>query len=160
MNRAVGLDELGVLGNHSKVSHGGQLIREMVKEYNYVTVNNMAVGGPWTWVQRGKETVMSCLDLAYASQNLVPFIKQVTIDKDRKDKTSFIVCGSSSFKQSVKLEIQDYPMIFGDFVMKEKISDKYLGQVLHGGGLEESALATAQERAGKIRGATMEINLL
>ena len=57
----------------------------------------------------------------------------------------------------MKLEIQDHPMMFGDFVMKEKISDKYLGQVLHGGGLEDSAFATVQERAGKIRGATMEI---
>ena len=73
------------------------------------------------------------------------------------DKTAFIVCGSRSFKESVKNEIQDHPIMFGDFMMKEKVSDKYLGQVLHGGGLEESALATVQERAGKIRGATMEI---
>ena len=39
----------------------------------------------------------------------------------------------------------------------EKVSDKYLGQVLHGGCLEESALATSQVRAGKIMGANMEI---
>ena len=84
MNRAVGNDELGVEGNHGKVSHGGQLIREMVKEYKYVNLNNMAVGGPWTWVQRGKESVKSCLDLAYASENILPFIKCVLIDKDKK----------------------------------------------------------------------------
>ena len=83
MNRYVGSDELGVSGNHSKVSHGGQLIREMVKENNYVTLNNIAVGGPWTWVQRGKESIKNCLDLAYASKNLMPFIKLVVIDKDR-----------------------------------------------------------------------------
>ena len=41
--------------------------------------------------------------------------------------------------------------------MKEKESDKYLGQVLHGSGLGASALATAQERAGRIKGATLEI---
>jgi hypothetical protein len=40
---------------------------------------------------------------------------------------------------------------------KERESDKYLGQILHGGGLEESALATAKERAGRIKGATLEI---
>jgi hypothetical protein len=57
----------------------------------------------------------------------------------------------------VKMEMQDHPMIFGDFVMKARVSDKHLGQVLHGGWLEESALATVQERAGKICGAAMEI---
>ena len=36
-------------------------------------------------------------------------------------------------------------------------ADQYLGHVLHGGGLEEIAHATVQERAGRIRGATMEI---
>ena len=44
--------------------------------------------------------------------------------------------------------------------MKENISDKYLGQVLHGGGWEGSTLATVQERAGKIRGAAMEIKYI
>ena len=73
------------------------------------------------------------------------------------DKTSFIVCGSKDYKKSAKENLEDNPLVFGDFVMKEKISDKYLGQVLHGGGLEESALATVQERAGRVRGATMEI---
>ena len=66
------------------VSYGGQLIRDMVKDRNYITINNLAEGGPWTWVQRGKESVRSCLDLAYASQNLLPFIKCMVIDKDRK----------------------------------------------------------------------------
>ena len=47
--------------------------------------------------------------------------------------------------------------MFGDFEVKERESDKYLGQILHGGGLDESALATAQERAGRIKGATIEI---
>ena len=47
--------------------------------------------------------------------------------------------------------------MFGDFEVKVRISDKYLGQILHGGGLEESALATAKERAGRIKGAAIEI---
>ena len=83
MNRAVGSDELGVAGNHNKVSHGGQLFREMVKEHNYIAVNILAIGGPWTTVQRGKEYVKSCLDLAYASQNLLPFIKSLVIDNNK-----------------------------------------------------------------------------
>ena len=47
--------------------------------------------------------------------------------------------------------------MFGSFEVKERESDKYLEQVLHGGGLEQSALATAHERAGRIKGASMEI---
>ena len=47
--------------------------------------------------------------------------------------------------------------MFGDFAVKENESDKYLGQILHSSGLEESALATVQERAGRVKGATLEI---
>ena len=49
------------------------------------------------------------------------------------------------------------PLMFGQFTIKQKESDKYLGQVLRGGGLEESAAATVRERLGRIKGATMEI---
>ena len=92
-------------------------------------------------------------------------VKLATMLKDKgleahPDKTAFIVCGSSSFKQKVKDDLEDHPLTFGNFEMKEKVSDKYLGQVLHGGGLEESALATVQERAGRLRGATMEIKTI
>ena len=43
LNRAVGSDEWGITGNHSKVSYGGQHIRDIVKEKDYVILNNMAV---------------------------------------------------------------------------------------------------------------------
>ena len=73
------------------------------------------------------------------------------------EKTSYIIVGSDSFKKKMKEKVAETPIMFGEFKVMEKVSDKYLGQVLHGGSLEESALATAQIRAGKIRGATMEI---
>ena len=63
-NRAVGSDLWGITGNHSKVSMGGQLIRDMIIEKDYVILKHIAIGGPWTWVQRGNETVRSCLDIA------------------------------------------------------------------------------------------------
>ena len=47
--------------------------------------------------------------------------------------------------------------MFGDFQLKQRESDRYLGQVLHGAGLDMSAEATAQERVGRIKGATLEI---
>ena len=47
--------------------------------------------------------------------------------------------------------------MFGKFEMKRKESEKYLGQILHTGGLSKSAEATVEDRAGKIRGAAIEV---
>merc|ERR1711895_263370 len=65
--------------------------------------------------------------------------------------------GTSSFKKKVREELKNSPLIFGTFEMKEKESEKYLGQVIHSGGLEKSSLATVQESIGRIKGATLEI---
>ena len=46
MNRAIGSDKWGIVGNHDKVSYGGHLVRDMVKERNGVILDNMAEGGP------------------------------------------------------------------------------------------------------------------
>ena len=73
------------------------------------------------------------------------------------DKTSYIICGSKEFKRKAKEDLKAKPLMFGDFAVKEKESDKYLGQILHSYGMEESALATVQERAGRVKGATLEI---
>ena len=56
----------------------------MVKQRNCIILNNMAEGGPWTWVQRGKEHIKICLHLAICSQNLHPFVKIVRIDENRE----------------------------------------------------------------------------
>ena len=123
LNRAVGSDELGVSGNHSKVSYGGQLVREMVKENNYVTVNNMAEGGPWTWIQRGKETVKSCLDIAYASQNLLPYIKLVMIDKDKKFTPRRAIWKNNEFK-SVYTDHLSMEIVLGGMSRRKQKMEK------------------------------------
>jgi hypothetical protein len=76
------------------------------------------------------------------------------------DKICFIVVGSRKYKEKVKRDLQDRPLMFGDFLVKKHESDKYLGQILHGGGLGMSAEATVRERMGKIKGATMEIKTI
>ena len=71
----------------------------------------MAVGGPWTWVKRGNETIKSCLDIAIASRNLLPFVKSVTIDKERKftpkrviiKKGEYLSVHTDHFTMEVKL---------------------------------------------------------
>ena len=54
-------------------------------------------------------------------------------------------------------DLQQNPLKFGDFPVKQKEFDRYLGQILHGGGLDRCAEATVQERTGRIKGATREI---
>ena len=67
------------------------------------------------------------------------------------------MCGSKKFKDKVEKDIQTNPLVFETFDIKQRVSDKYLGQILHSDGLEASAAATVRERAGRIRGATTEI---
>ena len=48
LNRDIGNDEYGVIGNHDNISYGGKLVRELIKTGEYIMVNNMniAKGGP------------------------------------------------------------------------------------------------------------------
>ena len=86
-NRAVGDGELGVKGNKSQVSYGGGLIRDLVSTGNFFIMINiqfgLARGGPWTRVCPGTGS-LSCLDLAIGSSNLLPYVRMVQIDSDRR----------------------------------------------------------------------------
>ena len=72
-----------------------------------------------------------------------------------KDKTCFIVVGYKSYKRMVEQDLVGNQ--FDHFDVKQRTADRYLGQVLHGGGLEKCAEATVLERAGPFRGAAMDI---
>ena len=87
MNRAIGRGRWGVKGNTPTVSPGGQMIREqLLQTEEFTLLNNLelAKGGPFTWVQPGREKASSCLDLALASANLVPFVASLVIDSKRE----------------------------------------------------------------------------
>ena len=43
----------------------------------------------------------------------------------------------------------------GDFEVKEKDKDKYLGDILHQGGLSCSVMATVKDRSGKVKAAML-----
>ena len=60
------------------------------------------------------------------------------------DKTCFIVCGNRKFKDNVEKDLKRNPLLFGNFPVKHRKHDRYLGQVLHGGALDCSAEATVQ----------------
>ena len=50
INKHIGNDELGVTGNHQKISPGGKLIRELLSSEAFICMNNSskAIGGPFT----------------------------------------------------------------------------------------------------------------
>ena len=72
------------------------------------------------------------------------------------EKSGIIIVGSKSFKEKVKKEILENPIEFHNFKLDVKIKEKYLGQMIESN-LASSALATVKERAGKIKGAAMEV---
>ena len=84
-NRAIGNDYLGVAGNHCPVSFGGELVRELLEDDNYVLLNNSTVteGGPWTWESRADKSIKSCLDLCIMSANLVSFATKMIVDSQQ-----------------------------------------------------------------------------
>ena len=72
------------------------------------------------------------------------------------DKTCFVVFGSSTYKDTINRQLEANPLYFGDFPVKRKDSEKYLGQIIHSGGLRASCAATISDREGKIKGAIFE----
>ena len=100
-NRAMGADQWGVAGNKASISPGGQLIREQLLETgDFTLLNNLDLceGGPFTWEQAGNKEIRSCLDLALASSNLLPFVKKMVIDVERKFTARRIIKKKTSTK--------------------------------------------------------------
>ena len=101
--------------------------------------------------------------IAWAGLNMVrkqanmmtKMLKHKIIDA-HPDKSGCLLLGSKSFTNRMEQELKHDPIWFSKFRMKIKTEEKYLGQVIKSS-LSISALATAQDRAGKIKGAAIEI---
>ena len=70
-----------------------------------------------------------------------------------REKTGYLVCGTEEFKEKMAKELERRPLTFGDFEVKRKVCEKYLGQMIHQDGLARSVGATIEERLGKVKGA-------
>lgn len=68
-------------------------------------------------------------------------------------KTSYIGCWAEAFNKKTEDNLKITPLAFGDFTVKRKKSDKYLGHIIHKGGLTKLVSATIKERTGMIKGA-------
>ena len=79
--------------------------------------------------------------------------KQLTLNQD---KTGYILFGKESSVSRTRKEIEVSPIYCGDFVTKEKVCDKWLGDMFHQGVLAESFIATIKEREPKVKAACFE----
>ena len=73
------------------------------------------------------------------------------------DKTGYIVFGSRGYKEKISTELENCELSLGDFPVKRKNCDRYLGQILHTDGVKASVEATIAEREGKLKGAIFEV---
>ena len=55
--------------------------------------------------------------------------------------------------RQARKEIALSPILCGKFIKKEKVADKWLGDMFHQGGLAESVVATISDREPKIKAA-------
>ena len=72
------------------------------------------------------------------------------------EKSGILILGSKKFKTKVEKELNENPIYLTDFKLDIKMNDKYLGQIIESN-LSKSALETVKARAGKIKGAAMEV---
>jgi hypothetical protein len=73
------------------------------------------------------------------------------------DKTGYIVFGSKQYKENIFKELEKCELSLGDFLVKRKNSDRYLGQIFHTDGVKASVEATIVDREGKLNGAIFEV---
>ena len=109
-NGAIGADNNGVPGNHEKVSFGGQLVRELLEDEEYVLLNSIprAEGGPWTWVSRANPNIKSCIDLVIVSADLLQYVSSLVVDV----KKEFSMFRVRKVKNQTKLIPSDhFPLV-------------------------------------------------
>ena len=73
------------------------------------------------------------------------------------DKTGYIFFGSKNYKEKVANQLEGCELSLGNFSVKRKEFDRYLGQILHTDGVRASVEATIAEREGKMKGAIFEV---
>ena len=74
-----------------------------------------------------------------------------------REKTVYLIIGSSKQKQALRKQLEVEPLLCGEFITEEKEHEKWLGQYLSGGGLSDSVAKTVDAREEKIRGACLEV---
>ena len=102
-NKHIGNDELGVTGNHDKISFGGHLVRDLLSSGEFELVNNSekARGGPFTRFSPSEPNNTerkSCLDFAIVSSNLMRYVKELIIDSSNQFQISRVTAANGGLR--------------------------------------------------------------
>ena len=72
------------------------------------------------------------------------------------DKSCFIIIGNTNYTQEIRNEIKQYPLQLCGIMMKEKTTDKYLGDLISSEGLASSVHATIMDRFSRVHTGMVE----
>ena len=73
-----------------------------------------------------------------------------------KNKTAYVMLGKKKQIECARKETDVCPIYCCDFISKEKITEKWLGDIFHQAWLEESVMATMIKREPKVKAACYE----
>jgi hypothetical protein len=77
-----------------------------------------------------------------------------------EDKSCFILIGNKEVTEEISKELKLCPLTLYGKMMKEKTSEKYLGDLIHEGGVSKSVEATVNDRHGRTMLAIKEIRAI
>ena len=76
------------------------------------------------------------------------------------DKSSYIVCRNSAKAEEIMIDLKNSPLVYDGFTIKEKMSEKYLGDMVDCRGLSASIETTISERYGRIYSSILEVKTI
>ena len=81
--------------------------------------------------------VVNCVDSARAGNVKTSSTMKSKQLQLNKDKTAYVIFGKKKQKEYARKEIDVCPIYCGDFITKEKVTEKWLGDIFHQAGLKE-----------------------
>ena len=91
-----------------------------------------------------------------ASRKVGVLLKERALSLNGK-KSVCLVLGSRKQKKQITEELETNPILCGEVEIKEKNTEKWLGQYLSAEGLAASVMETIKAREGKVKGACLEV---
>ena len=102
----------------------------------------------------------SCRLDAQAGNDKIETCMETKILDLHPDKSCFIIVGSKETTTEIRNDLIENPLTLYGNNMKEKKFERYLGDLIHGGGVAESAEATVNSRHGKMIHGIKEIRAI
>ena len=114
---------------------------------------------PLMWMDDVMNSADSLEKASEVNQKVNVLLKQRGLSLNKK-KSVCIIIGSKKQKEIASKKLETNPLMCGDFQTKEKVEDKWLGQIISSSGLAESVAQTVASKENKIKGACLEIAII